>query len=98
MTPKEKFQELELSTILSNRTKQGMINLSIDGDTIAQWDIGKAREIHRMLGECIEAAIADTMIYTYLTTRVGLSEEKATMALQDFRVIRQGGKDTVFLQ
>lgn len=93
-----KLQSLEISTILSNITKQGKVNLAIDGKVIAQWDIAKAREIHRMLGECIETAIADTMIYTYLREHIGLSEEKASRALLDFREIRQGGKDAVFLQ
>lgn len=98
MPDEKKLHELELSTILSNKTKAGMVNMTIDGKIIAQWDIAKARTIHRMLGECIEAAIADTMIYTYLVERVGLSEEKASMALMDFRVIRQGGLDAVFEQ
>lgn len=87
--------ELEIHTILSNRTKEGMINFKM-GDAASQWDISKAKEIHRMLGEAIEAAVSDTLIYKFLTEKVGLSEEKAAMALLDFRELRQGTRGILF--
>lgn len=89
--------KLEITTILSSRTREGMVNLSVEGGA-CQMDIPKAREVQRMLSEAIEAAISDTMLWRFLTDRVGLSEEQAAAALQDFRVIRQGSKDTVFVQ
>ena len=90
---------IELCTILSNRTKQGMVEFIITKDgvkTKVQWDINKAREISIMLHEAIEAAISDTMIYQYMKDRIGLTEEKALMAVADFRVVRQGSKDTIW--
>lgn len=82
---------IAFSTILSSRTKMGMIEFSLN-DAMTQWDLDKAREIHRMLGEAIEAAVSDTIIYQFLTQRVGLEDTKATQALMDFRELRQGSR------
>lgn len=67
--------------------KQGGVEIK------TQWDIRKAREIHQMLGEAIEAAISDTMIFKFMRERVGLPEEKAVGVLADFREIRQGKRE-----
>ena len=91
----EKLQNLELHTILSARTKKGMINLMLDGKQISQWDVAKAKVIHTMLGEAIEAAISDEMIYKFFTERIGFDDEKASRVLMDFRTIRQGSNETV---
>lgn len=85
---------IAFSTILSSRTKTGMIEFSLN-DEITQLDLDKAREVHRMLGEAIEAAVSDTLIYQFLTTKVGLGDEQATRALLDFRELRQGSRDTI---
>jgi hypothetical protein len=91
---------LEISTILSNRTKEGMINFVLkpeDGEEVkTQWDIAKAKEIHRMLGEAIEAAVSDTLIYKFMREKIGMDEVKASMVLMDFRELRQGTKGIVF--
>ena len=94
----EKTQTLELHTILSVRTKTGMVNLLIDGEQIAQWDVAKAKTIHRMLGEAIEAAISDELIYKFFTGKVGFDDHKASSVLMDFRELRQGSFETVFEQ
>lgn len=94
-----KSGEFFIETLLSSRTKEGMVNISIteDGTKVAiQCDIAKARHIRDMLQEAIEAAISDQMIYEFMTKKVGLNDEKASYALRDFRFIRQGhldGKD-----
>lgn len=94
-----KSGEFFVETLLSARTKEGMVNIEIQEDDVRvkiQCDIAKARHIRDMLQEAIEAAISDQMIYEFMTKRVGLSDEKAGYALQDFRFIRQGhldGKD-----
>jgi hypothetical protein len=82
------------STILSNRTKMGMIEFSLN-EEMSQWDLDKAREIHKMLGEAIEAAVSDTLIFQFLVKRIGLDEDRATAALFDFRELRQGSRDKV---
>jgi len=82
------------STILSSRTKMGMVEFSLN-DEMSQWDLDKARQIHRMLGEAIEAAISDTLIYQFLTTKIGLSDTQASSALLDFRELRQGSRDVI---
>lgn len=86
---------ITVATILSARTKRGMVELTLNAER-TQLDLDKAREVHRNLGGAIEAAISDELIYTFLTTKVGLSDEKASMALLDFRELRQGSRDTVF--
>lgn len=97
--------DIQIGTLLSNRTKQGMVELQIteqneDGfpsqQIKTQWDIRKAKEIRDMLTEAIEAAISDTILYKFMHEKVGLSEDKAAMALLDFRELRQGSKGTVY--
>lgn len=90
-----KTSTVEIATILSNRTKQGMVEFMLNGEK-TQWDIAKAKEIAGMLQGAIEAAISDTLIYEFLTKKVGLDEKKAGAALLDFRELRQGSKGTVF--
>jgi hypothetical protein len=83
---------IAVSTILSSRTKMGMIEFSLN-DNITQWDLDKARLIHRMLGEAIEAAVSDTLIYQFLVQKVRLDDNAASAALLDFRELRQGSRD-----
>lgn len=92
----DKQQYLEIGTILSNRTKEGMVEFKLGGKVESQWDISKAKEIHRMLGEAIEAAVSDTLIYKFLVTKVGFDEEKAARVLLDFRELRQGTRGITF--
>lgn len=80
------------STLVSSRDKMGKIEFSFNNE-MSQWDLDKAREIHRMLGEAIEAAVSDTLIYQFFTERFGLDDEKAGQVLLDFRTLRQGSKD-----
>jgi hypothetical protein len=91
------MSNIEIATILSNRTKEGMVELVVDSHKV-QMDISKAREVFHMLGEAIEAAISDTIIYKFLKERIGLDEDKAAIVLLDFRELRQGSKDTVYKQ
>jgi len=80
-----KNTDIQLASILSHRTKQGMVELTINGEK-AQMDVAKAREVHRMLGEAIEAAISDTLIFQFMVQKVGLDEEKAAAVLLDCRI------------
>lgn len=98
-------QRVEIASILSHRTKQGLVEfllVELNADKFpaqqikAQWDLAKAREIHQMLGQAIEAAVSDTLIYAFLTQKVGLSDEKASMGLLEFRELRQGSKGVVY--
>jgi hypothetical protein len=92
-----KTSTVEIGTILSHRTKQGVVEFQLNGEK-TQWDLEKAREIHGMLGSAIEAAVSDSLIFAFLTTKVGLSEDKAAAALLDFRELRQGSRETVYPQ
>lgn len=93
--PKNENLDLTIGTILSQRTKEGMVEFAI-GDAKNQWDISKAKEIHRMLGEAIEAAVSDTLIYKFFVEKVKIPEEKAAMMLLDFRQLRQGTRGITF--
>jgi len=94
--------KIEIGTILSHRTKEGVVEFLIaedakDGKSImTQWDLTKAREIHGMLGGAIEAAVSDGLIFKFLTTKIGLPEAAAARALGDFRELRQGSRSTVY--
>ena len=94
--PKE--SKVEIVTILSQRTKEGMINffLEVDGTRLqTQWDISKAKHIVAMLHEAIEACISDELIYKFMTQKIGMSDEKASMVLLDFRELRQGSLEAI---
>lgn len=86
---------IEIGTILSQRTKQGMVELTLNGEK-TQMDLDKAREVAGMLSGAIEAAVSDGLIFAFLTTKVGLSEDKAARALLDFRELRQGTRSTSY--
>ncbi len=86
---------IEVASILSHRTKQGKVELLLNGER-AQMDLDKAREVLGMLSGAIEAAVSDTLIYQFLVEKVGLSAEKAGSALLDFRELRQGSRSTVY--
>lgn len=86
---------IEVASILSQRTKTGMVELVMNGER-AQMNLDKAREVRLMLDGAIEAAVSDTLIYKFLTEKVGLDEDKAGRVLLDFRELRQGSRSTVF--
>lgn len=88
---------IEIGTLLSQRTKQGMVEMAVNGER-SQMDLDKAREVRGMLDGAIEAAVSDGLIYAFLTQRIGLSDEKASAALLDFRELRQGSRSVVFPQ
>ena len=93
--PDENHSTITIGTILSHRTKQGMVEFTLNGERTL-WDIAKAKEILRMLHEAVEAAVSDTLIFAFLVRNVGLSEKQAAAALLDFRELRQGTKGIVF--
>lgn len=88
---------IEIASILSARTKQGMVEFVLNGEK-TQMDLGKAREVRAMLDGAIEAAVSDGLIYAFLTTKIGLDEDVAGAALLDFRELRQGSRKTVYPQ
>ena len=83
-----------VSTLVSSRDKMGKVEFSLNNE-ITQFDLDKAREVHGMLGAAIEAAVSDTLIYQFLTTKIGLTDDQASRALLDFRELRQGSRDEV---
>lgn len=85
---------IEIGTLLSQRTKNGMVEVAVNGER-TQMDLDKAREVLGMLSGAVEAAISDQLIYQFLTAKVGLSNEQASAALLDFREMRQGSRDVV---
>ena len=87
---------IEIGSILSSRTKEGKIDIRKDGEQVFQFDIAEAKRIHRMLGEAIEAAISDQIIYQFMKERIGMDDVKASMVLIDFRELRQGTKGILY--
>ena len=87
--------KIEIGTVLSQRTKQGMVELQVNDERV-QMDLDKAREVLSMLSGAIEAAVSDTLIFQFLTKQVDLSESAAAAALLDFRELRQGSRSTVY--
>jgi aerobic-type carbon monoxide dehydrogenase small subunit (CoxS/CutS family) len=90
-------RHIEIGTILSHRTKTGMVELTVNGEK-AQMEIAKAREVCQMLHQAIEAAITDTLIYQFMVERIGMDDQRASQVLLDFRELRQGSKSVVYPQ
>jgi len=90
----EAVTNIAVSTLLSSRTKEGQVELAVNGE-LTQMDLNKAREVVGMLQQAIEAAASDQMIYIFFTTRMGLDDETASRILVDFREIRQGSRNLV---
>lgn len=88
---------IEIGTILSQRTKQGMVEFVLNGEK-TQMTLDKAREVLGMLSGAIEAAVSDQLIYEFLTKKCDLPDRAASAALLDFRELRQGSRSTVFPQ
>jgi hypothetical protein len=88
---------IEIGTLLSARTKAGVVELCVNGER-TQMDLDKAREVLAMLSGAIEAAVSDQLLYQFLTKQVDMSEGTAAAALLDFREMRQGSRSTVYPQ
>jgi len=86
--------DITVSTLLSSRDKTGRIDFTLNGE-LTQMDLDKAREVIGMLQGAVEAAISDELLYRFLTEKVGLEPELASMMLIDFRELRQGSRQLV---
>ena len=86
--------DITVSTLLSSRDRTGRIDFAMNGE-LTQMDLDKAREIVGMLQAAIEAAISDEFVFRFLTEKIGLKPEQASVALVDFREMRQGSRDRV---
>jgi hypothetical protein len=86
--------DITVSTLLSSRDKTGRIDFTLNGE-LTQMDLDKAREVIGMLQGAVEAAISDELLYRFLTEKVGMEPERASMALLDFRELRQGSRQLV---
>jgi hypothetical protein len=93
-TRKATTTNIEIGTLLSARTKHGLVEVMLNGER-TQMDLDKAREVLGMLSSAIEAAVSDQLTYQFLTERIGLSDDQASRALLDFRELRQGSRKVV---
>lgn len=91
----ENTGSIEIGTLLSARTKQGIVEIVINGECV-QLEIAKAREVGTMLLQAIEAATSDEVTYRFMREKLGASDEQACAALIDYRELRQGTRDTLF--
>lgn len=92
-----KLTTIEVASILSHRTKGGMVEFTLNGEK-TQMDLPKAREVIGMLQGAVEAAVSDELMFKFLTTKIGLSEPAAATALLDLRELRQGTRTTSWPQ
>jgi hypothetical protein len=85
-----RVDNVQLSSGFGAASQVGFVELSIN-DEVTQMDVSKAREVQQMLGQAIEAAISDGMIYHFFKTRLNITnEERLAQILYDFRDVRQG--------
>lgn len=84
--------KLEISSIFGARTRQGLVQFTYGDKLDILLDVRKAKTVHRMLGEAIEAAISDELIVKFFMEKRGLSLEDAAKLLLEFRELRQGSR------
>lgn len=89
------MENLEIASILSSRTKHGMVEIVLNGNRLLLMELPKAREVLAMLSTAIEAAVSDQLIYQFLTEKIGIDADRAGRALLDFRELRQGSRGPV---
>jgi hypothetical protein len=88
---------IEIGSLVSAQTHEGLVELQVGGVTV-QLPIPKAREVAQMLTGAIEAAISDQLLVAFLRDKVEISPSGIAKVLRDFRELRQGSRDTVYLQ
>lgn len=92
--PPDKGHSVVIGSIISHRTKQGMVEIVVD-DNRLHLDVKKAREIYEMLGGAIEAAISDQIVFDLFRDK-GIPESHVMTIISDLRERRQGSKGTVY--
>ena len=76
-----------VTSIVSSRTLEGMVNLQWDGKA-CQLSVQEARQLGMQLLKCAEAAEGDAGIFHILTKQAGVEEGIAYQVLQDLRKYR----------
>jgi hypothetical protein len=84
--------EFRIVNIVSQRTGQGMLDVSWGGYQ-AQLETVKAREIAWMLLEGAAVAESEAAVLRFMKQRVGLDDMRAAQMLHDFRDYRKTGLD-----
>jgi hypothetical protein len=88
-----RVDNVQFSSGFGAASQQGFVEFSINNE-VTQMEVAKAREVHRMLGEAIEAAVTDAMIHHFFKTRLDITDEnRLAQILYDFREVRQGSKE-----
>lgn len=83
-----------VGSILAGRTREGRVEMSLNAE-VTQMSLDEARKVHRDIGQAIEAAISDQLLWQFLTTQVDMPDGQAAAALLDFREMRQGSRGVV---
>src|SRR5262245_58955629 len=87
-TPGEpEMLDLDITTILSHRTKQGLVQLRIGDKGGTQMSPEKARQVAGMLYEAAEAAESDGLFWSFFGS-IDMGETETLAALRQFRTLR----------
>jgi hypothetical protein len=89
--------DLSLTTIVSQATGQGRLNLVIDKTRVIQLEPVKAREIAWMLLEASAVAEAEAAVLRFMRQKVGIDADRAAYMLQDFRRYRDEDPGTLLV-
>ena len=68
--------DITVSSLLSSKTQEGRVEFAVNSETV-QMDLSKTREVIGLLQGAVEAAVSDELIFKFLTTKIGLSEQAA---------------------
>jgi hypothetical protein len=81
-------QPVSITTIFGARSQEGLVQIEI-GAFGQQWRAGEARRVGYLLLEAASAADSDTLVMTWLTEKLGLTDPiQKAQVLRDFRKLR----------
>jgi hypothetical protein len=86
--PAEGGSHLEVSNLVSARTREGLVRLALDGKELAQLSVAQARDLAQNLHECAAVAETEAMLIVFLMDVVELDLSRAVQILADFRMRR----------
>ena len=90
--------DISLTTLVSQQTGKGLLNLVLDGTKVIQLEPVKAREIAWMLLEAASVAEAEASLLRFIRQKVGIDVERAAYMLQDFRRYREEDPGTLLVE
>lgn len=81
---------LTVSNIVSAQTGEGLVQLELDGKLIAQLSTDQAEEFSKNVMSCACVAETEAMLFRFMREKVGVTLDKTSAIIHEFRRYRRG--------